>query len=173
MHSMNKYPDFSDFEVRLVKDAVSRMLRGGLFAPQDREDLEQELMLYIWEKKKEVPSLESGPEDSFRAMITTFVNKKVKELVRVRGECANEICYPEVFNRSREDVEEKSVMKMHLRAVLKELPPQQRRIAGMLFRGMRFTDIADELNITPSGVYSHIQKIREVFRREGLDEYLV
>lgn len=122
MSLRNTYPEFSDFEVKLVRDAVRRMMRGGLFASQDREDLEQELMLYIWQKKKELPMLESVSEDPVKAMITTFVNSKIKELVRLQGECSNnEVHFSEIFNRSREHPENESVLKVHLESVLKKL----------------------------------------------------
>lgn len=170
MKTKNDYPDIPEFIVRLVKSAV-RGIRGCSL--QDREDHEQDILLYILQKTSKMGNINDLSEDDVRAVIATFIDHRKHEIIRKQATLAEkETCYPEFHDGSSEGFENNSILKADIERAFKKLTPQQKRVIAMLYHGFGVTEIAEKLNITPAAVNCYIRRAGCVFKREGLDSYL-
>lgn len=170
MKTKNIYPDIPEFIVRLVKSAV-RGIRGCSL--QDREDYEQDILLYILQKTSKMGNINDLSEDDVRAIIATFIDHRKHEIIRKQTTLAeNETCYPEFNDGPTGAFENNSLLKADIERAFKKLTPQQKRVVSMLYHGFGVSEIAEKLHISPAAVNCYLRRAGDVFRREGLDSYL-
>jgi len=170
MKTKNDYPDIPEFIVRLVKSAV-RGIRGCTL--QDREDYEQDILLYILKKTSKMGNIDDLSENDARAIIATFIDHRKHEIIRKQATLAEkETCYPEFNDRPTGAFEDNSLLKADIGRVFHKLTPQQKRVVAMFYHGFGVTEIAKKLHISPAAVNCYIRRMRKVFKREGLDSYL-
>ncbi|HOC93375.1 MAG TPA: sigma factor-like helix-turn-helix DNA-binding protein [bacterium] len=173
MKTKNEYPDIPENIVRLTRGAAGDMQRSGLFAPEDKEDHEQEIILYILKKTARISNIAELSEDDIRALIVTFIEHKKQELIRKQAfRSSRETYFPEIFDRLTDTSEHNTVLKMDMERACEKLTPQQKRVVSMLYHGFGVTDIAKKLHITPAAVNCYVRRMRKVFKGEGLDSYL-
>jgi len=182
---------FAAQELRLVKSIVSKLISKAPFLEKEREDIEEILLLKLWESKgkyssdsrasltsflytilkhKAINILRDGTRD--KRVIGVFV-KSLEEKIshddeRTIGELINE----EVSLTTSEDVLEKLIRQQDLNTAIKKLSPFQQDIAQLLGEGFSKTEIAVRLGKPRTTINDEIKRIQKIFRDEGLEEYI-
>ena len=169
MKSKNDYPDIPEKIVKFAQGAAGDMQRSGLFAPEDKEDHEQEIILYIIRKTARISNIAELSENDIRALTVTFIEQKKREIIRKQAfRSSRETYCPAICDRPMAAPELSAILRMDIEKASEKLTPQRRRIVSMLYRGLGFTEIATEMNISPAAVHKHVRRIRKTFKREGL-----
>lgn len=169
MKSKNEYPDIPEKIVRLAQGVAGDMQRSRLFSPEDKEDHEQEIILYIIKETARISNLAELSEDDIRALTITFIEHKKREIIRKQAfRSSRETYCPVIFDRPATAPELSTILRMDIEKASEKLTPQRRRIVSMLYRGFGITEIAVEMNISPAAVHKHVCHIRKTFKREGL-----
>ncbi len=186
------FPEFSEWEVGIVRKIAGQMVRNGGFSSNDREDLEQELLIHLW-KTRDGYKPGHASQCGYKTYIRKILNKKQTDLVRERafqlhlagceavlsgipadqkpsgisktpkpGTAVSFLSHKE-FN-----VEQNVVLREEIKRVLGGLTERKQQICILLSKGHRPADIAEELNISRDTVYIHIRQLRAIFENEGL-----
>lgn len=182
------FPEFSELELRIVRRIAGQMVRSRCFTSNDREDLEQELLLHLWEKQDEY-NPDHASQCGYETYIRKILNKKRTDLIRNKlfqlrmsgYEPADSDDDLSVSPRNRSphtasllprrefNVEENVILQDEVRRILCGLGDRKRQICILLSEGHQPADIAKELNISRDTVYVHIRQLREIFENEGLN----
>lgn len=187
MYQRNAYPEFSKFEVELVRNVARRMVGHYGFTANDVEDIEQELMTHIW-KKKHLFNPRHESNSSYETFITKVVEKKKLSMFRKKERERKDIDAPDsdyleelLFSENSQSFlcdgnvspETIVVYRDTLRSAIRELTPQLKIICQLLAEGFQPYEIADELGVSKTAVHRRMEKIRQCFLGAGLDECLV
>ena len=182
------FPEFSELELRIVRRIAGQMVRSRCFTSNDREDLEQELLVHLWNRRDEYTP-DHASQCGYETYIRKILNKKRTDLIRNKLFQLRQAGYEPAdsdddssvsqrnlspraasFLPRREfNVEENVVLKEEIQRILCRLGKRKRQICVLLSEGHRPLDIAKELNISPTTVYTHIEQLREIFENEGLN----
>jgi len=167
-----------------VQCAVSRLITKFGFPEQEREDLEQDLRLYLLTALKEY--------DSTRAKRSTFIKDCVENRVfnllrdrrRIRRDPrrvgrlgdeddgdSNEVSASSLSDRQAGLEQGHSDLRMDLAAVIAALPQRQRDICALL-PNLTLSRIAQQLCIHRQTVHRDLKLIRAAFDEAGLADYL-
>ena len=187
------FPEFSEWEVGIVRKIAGQMVRSGGFSSNDRDDLEQELLIHLW-KSRDAYKPGHASRCGYETYIRKILNKKQTDLVRERAfqlrqaGCAAAVSDIPADEKSSDtsktpkpgtavssflphkefNVEHSVVLREEIRRVLCRLTERKRQICILLSKGHRPADIAEELNISRDTVYIHIRQLRTIFENEGL-----
>ena len=136
---------------------------------QTAEDIVQNVLLEFWEKRRRLEIQLSLKSYLYKAVYYKFLDS-VKKSKRI-NQRLEEIRYTMVDQVENENDSNDEVLSI-LRNTISELPPRCQQIFLMSkYQGMKYKEIAQELNITVSTVESQIGKafkiIREKFSHEG------
>lgn len=182
------FPEFSEWEIGIVKRIAGLMTKNGSFNSSDREDLEQELLVHLW-KKREDFSPDREPRCSYESYIRKILNKKRTDLIRKKlFQLRQAGCESVDFDNGSSDsqgnlqprkisllprrefnLEKDVILKDEIRRILRGLGVQKRQICVFLSEGHQPDDIAAKMNISTYTVYNHIKQLREIFENEGLN----
>lgn len=130
------------------------------------EDIVQEVICRIWDNHQSL-----SPSLNFQAYLYKAVqnksldhikscqsSSKVKEALLLRGE---------YFSNSEMQEDNNEELYRHLESIMQQLPENSRRIFEMSrFKGMRYAEIAEEMNISVKGVEYHISKTLRILTEE-------
>lgn len=98
MKTKNEYPDIPENIVKLARGAAGNMQRSGLFAMEDKEDHEQDIILYILKKTARISNIADLSESEIRALTVTFIEQKKREIIRKQAFRSNSETYcPVIF----------------------------------------------------------------------------
>ena len=176
------------WEMELAEDVVRGFLATR--APgtiQDADDLLQECLLHWWLQRKRYQQQRGA---SRRTFMRRVLNAKLVDLTREAG-AAKRGCGRPADSLDREVGEEKedglvlgdlvpgdvdmeaesSLGVDHQRGVAL-LTERQRVVIRALADGWRVTDISRRSGLSRGTLYEELQRIRQVFRDAGLEEYL-
>jgi len=178
MKTLNTYPEFSEFENRLIKRIAGCLARRLNLSRQDREDVEQDLAICLWRKKDEYdPDHISGSR--YETYITTYLEKQALEIQKnyIRDhqnpERPAEDDTPDGFDISGNGfmgpVEKQAILRADLASVISKLTPEQKRLVGCLASGASIPEAALELGLTYDTAYSRVKRLRAIFRRHGFN----
>ncbi len=179
---------------KLVCCTVRQLINWGTFPESDREDLEQELRLAILTR---LPQFDPG-----KAKLTTFVARvvenRVKDLLRHRqaemravsregrslgdavetndgaepfGNMLTDADRTRRFGQSPLSDEERACLLVDLSRVLDTLAGELRQLCEEL-KTRTVTQIAAERKVQRLTVYQRVWRIRKLFRRASLGDYL-
>lgn len=178
MKTENTYPEFSEFESRLLKRVAGCLAKRLRLTRQDREDFEQELAVYLWRKKAEYdPDHTSG--SGYETYITNCIENKAlniqKEYFRdpqnsecsPAGETSETVGVP--GNGSMNSVEKQAILRADLSSAIEKLSPDQKQLVGQLASGKSIAEIARESGLTYVTMYSRVRRLRDLFRKYGFD----
>ncbi len=190
------YENFDDYAITCIKLKVRQLIKRCGFDASDREDLEQELALHLFERIRE-----HDPErGTVKTFIVCIVENKARTMIRVRNRRAESIAaspfslneeIPEedgsgVMQRmeaiDREDyllgagmlsrpTLELLEMRIDVERVIDTLPPPLREICERL-KTQNVTQISAGTGASRQQVYDAIRKLRGIFDETGLKDYL-
>ena len=188
MSRLNTYPEFPESTVELVRNTARQLAGRNGLTRDDIPDIEQELMLHLWEKKNEYsPEHPSG--SSCRTFVSQLIAKKKVDIMRERS-CEKrrldhrrdmmEAYEEELFDDASDappaagsgpivwcsgsdstcgHVEERVISKVLLEENLKKMPLIQQIVFLRREQGYSPLDISEELNISKTTVYDHLRAV--------------
>ncbi len=155
------------------------------------DDLVQDVILHWWEQRRRYSSERGASPQTFMRRV---VEKKLLDISRReragkrRGEryaaSLSEELGPDdgttledmvpddspgtELGRAAEETE----LRLQVQRVFKLLSVRQQELALELSRGMKIAEISRQLNVPRSTLYDELARIQEMFRNEGLEEFL-
>lgn len=182
---------FEDWEVGVAKKVIE-MFRNDwkCLALQDFDDLLQECLIHWYFAKNKYDSSLKASKKTFMARI---VRNKLRDLVRVLNRQKRKVAQESIsLNESISDEEDaptfldallekkdtegiclRGELKIIISKVSESLTLQQRKICELISENdPNITSIAHVLNIDRTTVYREIKRIRSMFEKEGLKDYL-
>ena len=195
MGTRNRYEGIEKFAVQLIKFKARQLVGKSGFSEADRDDLEQELAADLL---KRLPKFNPA-RAQMNTFITRIVEHRVSTLIeaqkakrrnyRLRGGSLNELVdqgpegiieridgvdndeYSMRTGKSSRTVEELMEMAIDINAVMADLPPDLRDLCERL-KTENVTDISRDTGIPRGTIYESITKLRSMFERAGMKDYL-
>jgi RNA polymerase sigma factor (sigma-70 family) len=182
-------PDsFEPWEIELAQGIVRGFLAtSGDSAVLGSDDLVQECLLHWWTQRQRYRK-ERGA--SPRTFMRRVLNARLVDLAREAG-AAKRGCGRPADSLDREageekedgsmlgdlvpshvDVDAESSLRIDLQSGMAHLTARQRSVIRALADGWRITDISRRSGLSRDTLCEELQRIRQVFRDAGLEEYL-
>lgn len=143
--------------------------RTFLTDPDEAEEVVQNVFVALWEKRHAIEVEASLRSYLFRSVRNASLNRIKHDKVRLehRAQTLYTANTESVFNHM--DMQE---LEARLAAALNKLPEQCRRVFELSrFQEMRYSEIAEHLEISPKTVENHMGKALKILREE-LHDYL-
>lgn len=158
-----------DFKIRFQKyyPRLCSIAYGYVSSHDDSEDIVQELFINVWSKGKD-----TLPEKEFIAYMTvavrnsciSFLRKKQDDIISLEDHHIESNDGEDIFYDCDESEGAKSPEE-HLKAALSILPDKCREVFLMAKqRGMKYREIAKELDLSEKTVENHITKAMKLLR---------
>jgi len=188
MSSANKYEDFTDYEVERVRRTARTMVGRYGVSMDDVPDLEQELIIHLWEKKGQY-SPGNARRCSYKTFISRIIEKKKADILKEKSRekrqldhrkdlmeayeeelfddasdappsfSRDQIIWSSVDDSSYGPVEERVISKILLEENLKKMPLIQQIVFFLREEGYSPLDISEQLNISKTKVYDHLRVV--------------
>lgn len=184
---------FSPWEIALAKRVVNDFLFSHPMPHLEAKDLVQECLLQWWQQHQRYsPSRDA----SLKTYMRKVLQNKLRDIERheradKRGGYSSEVSLDRSLDPEVEDSDslgdmlpadapeeepesetERLELKANIDRVLGRLSEQQRWLAEKLGEGWPMTEISERLGVSRPTLYDELKRIREVFRDEGLEEFL-
>jgi len=192
------YKAFARWEVELVKRKAKRLIGKFGFTPEDVGDLEQELLLHIFMKKKGSRA-HVRPKPPEKSIMHRMIDNRVRDIIdkaqtkkrgghfkseslhRELGQTAegDSLTYEDVLTEDeslgrlgKRRLAEESEMKSAIGSAFQRLSPYQRKVCRLLMRHPTIGNVANALRLKRPTLYIELKRIREIFDEEGLSGYV-
>jgi len=187
--------ELSDYAIRLIRHRASRLVATAGFAPQDIEDIRQDLILDLLER---LPKFDPT-KATYNTFVARLIDRKVAKLIRDRNcekraprreECslneyiddgeggAIELIQTIVaegadrrLGRQERSDQETAELALDVEAVLKRLPDNLRRLCQFLKVG-GIANAARAMGVPRTTLNDRVKKLRDAFGPAGLWDYL-
>lgn len=190
------YESFDDYAITSIKLKVRQLIKRCGFDASDREDMEQELALHLFQHLQKY-----DPErGTMKTFIICVVENKARIMIRVRNRRIKNLDFP-LFSLNEEIPEEDGFgvmqrveaidgedyllrtgllsrptmelleMRVDIERILDTLPQSLQEICERL-KTQTVTQIAAETGASRQQVYERIRKLRGIFDEAGLKDYL-
>ncbi len=187
--------ELSDYAIGLIRLKARQLARIEGFAPQDIEDIRQDLILDLLER---LPKFDPT-KATYNTFTARIIDRKVAKLIRHRNsqmrDPRREACSlnDRVHDNDGETVErsqtiaaeeadrrlgrrvrsdlETAELALDVEAVLKRLPDNMHRLCELLKTGS-IADAARAMGVPRTTLNDHVKKLREFFEAAGLRDYL-
>ena len=185
---------FQDWEIAVAKKLVNEFQKRWICLEQEEfDDLLQECLTHWFFAKGRYNTSQGASEKTFMARI---IRNKLTDLVREGKADTRKIAHltvslhepsgkdedsPDLLDKLREgsandtppDCSPEIFLRIDVSRVLQKLNPQQRRLCHLLGEGgLTVTEASECLKTPRSTIYDELKRIREIFEKEGLREYL-
>ena len=183
------------YSTRLIKYKVRQLMERPGFSTSDREDLEQVLLLELYQRLPKYDERRGSP----KTFIARVVEKRVATLIEKQNagkrdprKCIGSLndAWVDQEGRSvergetidREEVllrtgvlprptEDLRGLASEIKVVLESQPAELRTLC-MRLQTASVTEISEETGVARATIYSRIKKLLKVFEEAGLKEYL-
>lgn len=195
MDTNYKQQELSDYTRTLIRIKARQLVGKAGFTRDDIPDLEQEMMLALWER---LPKF-----DSSKATLNTFsariIEHKIQNIIRhrkqeirdfrresyslddsIKGVDGQNIERADLVDKFKVDArrglhrrtrEEQSQLRVDVSIVLSKLPDDLRQVAEHL-KTKTPTETAKALGTPRTTIYRHIEWLQAIFEDKGLRDYL-
>ena len=196
MLTKNKYEDFSQYEIDLVRITSRRMVGKYGITQNDVPDLEQELMCHLWKKRRGYDKGHASGS-SYETFISQVITKKSVDILKERARAKRVAEYSTaLFSTLHDDIpgdmdnddeyapsayaiwgivmpdscispEKLVIAKIMLEEAINKMTDQQKKIFHLVESGYTPVEVAIRLNLSESTIYEHIEKICRNLRDAG------
>ena len=154
---------------QLYKKYCKKVYKFGysiLKTVEDSENLVQDVFLSLWENRNKVEK-----NSSIKSYIFTITYNSAISIIRKR---ANESKYIE-YLQSLQELNEESVnlemeyeeLKNRINKIVQALPPRQKEIYLLHYiEGLKYSEIAERLNISVNTIENHISRALKTIREK-------
>lgn len=174
------------WEIAIAKSRVNKWRwKWEILKVEGFEDLVHDCLIYWFQEKTKYDPSRGASQKTFMASVLEsylshrkdgLLTKKRKAFFEAKSldEFFNEDSDASSENRKYEpSVFEDPNIRIDVSVVVQKLEPHQKEICRLIQgEGMSFHQVSKYLNKHHSYVYREVERIKEVFEREGLKEYL-
>lgn len=140
---------------------VRKLLRSSYYTYQDKEDIEQELILFYLEKLQTIP--QNSPQYT-EGFFYTSIERTAINLLRSKRRNAyyswKNFCEEE-FNPSYVDYQKSIEDKDEVNNYLKGLKEKDQKILIMIMEGSNIREIAQKLKVSKNTIYKILQNLKK------------
>ncbi|MCG3204907.1 MAG: hypothetical protein KCHDKBKB_01624 [Elusimicrobia bacterium] len=192
------YTSFEKWEVKLAKKKARRLIGKFGFTQEDAGDLEQELLLHIFLRKKG-GSAAAQLQSKGKSVMGRILDNRIRDLIEKakskkregqlksdslhrelgQGEEGESVTYEDIlseddsFGRSgKRRLAEEEEIRLALGSALGKLTSFQRRVCRLLMTYRTVDKVATAVRMKRPTLYLEINRIRAVFDEEGLGGYI-
>jgi RNA polymerase sigma factor (sigma-70 family) len=172
------YPDFTEFENRLIKRLSSELKSRFHLTYQDREDIQQELAVFLWQQKDGY-----DPEHSSGCRYETYITKCLerKSLEILRSVCPDidvetddvesALDSPATFSGKRigQAADISALYLVTTSSAFSRLTPEQKDIFRQLGAGKSIARIAADFGVSYTTMHTRVCRLRSVLKLHGFD----
>ena len=191
----NRYEGVDEFVVQIVKQKAGQLIGQVGFTESDREDLEQELMIYLLSRLSKFDASRGSRESFIRLRaadkVASIIQAQKREKrdyrrctvsldqeildgegrsIRMAETIAREDCLRNLGRTSRPPAELQD-LQIDLHEVMARLPEKHRALCEHLIR-KTVIEISEETGVHRNTVYYALKKLRRAFEEAGLEVYL-
>jgi RNA polymerase sigma factor (sigma-70 family) len=178
MNTTVDYPEFSEFENRLVRRIASDIASRFHLTHQDREDIQQELAVFLWQQKGGYdPGHSSGCR--YETYITKCLERKSLEILRsVCPDIAVEdddvesaLDSPAAFSSRRigQAADISALYHVTTSSAFSRLTPEQKDIFRQLGAGKSIARIASDSGVSYTTMHTRVRRLRVTLKKHGFD----
>lgn len=185
---------FEDWEIAVAKKLVEEFRRRWkCLCREDFEDLLQECLTHWYFAKDEYDHKLGASQTTFMRRIT---QNKLMDLVRKQEADKRKMAYlavsldepladdeddhtliDKIDESAATDIPQDHFLEIHLKVDLSEalqkLTPQQKKLCHLLGeRGLTVKETSEYLKTPRSTIYDELKRIRKIFMKEGLQDYV-
>lgn len=178
MKTTNCYPEFDEFENRLIKRVASDIAARFHLTYQDREDIQQELAVFLWQQKGGY-----DPEHSSGCRYETYITKCLerKSLEILRSVCPDiavedddvegALDSPATFSDKRigQAADISALYRVTTSSVFSRLTPEQKDLFGQLGAGKSIAQIASDSGVSYTTMHTRVRRLRVTLKKHGFD----
>ncbi len=194
---VSKKPDYGDlfqaWEIAVAKNLINEFKdSSGSIRREDFEDLLQECLIHWYLNKNSYNPKREASEKTYMGRI---VRNKLIDLVREKESDKRKISYLALsldeplgdedgftlIDKLEEGAGEKISLRppsdidisVDLKKAFEKLKPNQKKLCHWLgHKGFTVMEVSEDLKIPRSTIYDELVRIRAIFKKEGLDDYL-
>ena len=184
---------FERWEIALAETLVSRSIRKhSCFTEDDFEDLKQECLIHwFYARQRHDPKRHA----SMRTFMARVIHNKLRDIVESRQAIKRKADYVAVSldaplgdaedsHTLHDEISEEDVEGAHrdrwleidrridLSRALEKLSPKQQELCQLLAEGYEVKEISKRLRVHRSTIYEEKKRIRAIFTKAGLEDYL-
>lgn len=185
---------FHDWEIAVAKKLINIFQRKWTCLEREEfDDLLQECLTH-WYFTKD--TYDPGREASQKTFMGRIIRNKLTDLIRERSAVKRKIAHitrsldeplrndadsPALIDQINEDTVTETThnhfleiqLKIDLSKSLQKLTPQQKNLCDLLGeKGLSVKEASDRLKTPRGTIYDEIKRIRKIFMKEGLEDYL-
>jgi RNA polymerase sigma-70 factor, ECF subfamily len=157
----------------LYKKYCKRVYKFGysiLKSPEESENLMQDVFLNLWENRHKVQK-----DSSIKSYVFTITYNSAISVIRKKAKESQFVEYLKSLQEINEepvDVElEYNELRNTLDGIINELPPRQKEVYLLQsVEGMKYSEIAERLNISVNTIENHMSRALKTIR-EKLDSH--
>ena len=192
------YEAFEAWEVRMAHGKARGLIGKHGFTYEDLPDLEQELLLEIY-LKRGTRDTWTHIEASQKTVLNRILDNRIRDIIdairtdkrRIQtlskslsqeihaSEDEGSLNYEDVLSEDRTPTRigkkpfaEEEELRSVLSAKLANLSDSQKTICTLLMRGTSVSEAAESLGMKRTTLYRELERMRKLFYKEGLHEYL-
>ena len=169
-----KMGDAQAFELLFKKHytALCHFSNKYLLNTEEAQDVVQEVFLKLWEDRDEIDADESLKAYLFKITANRSINKLRRRKVKTRYDEILKFVYLDNSETTPHDSFLEQELFEYLGVALSKIPPQCRKVFDLSrIDGLKYSEIAEYLNISVKTVESHMSKALTILRTE-LREYM-
>ena len=180
---------FEDWEVALVRKLINEFRsKAKCLRKENVEDLQQDCLIH-WIEVQDAydPTREASKQTFMARVIRNKLNNIIEKILRDKrktlyeclslnelvGEDENSSSFTDqITDADQPPFTLKADLKTDLDKTIKKLTPQQQKLCRLLQEGKSINEISSCLGKHRTSVFRETIRIRELFEKEGLKDYL-
>lgn len=175
MASENRYENFEEDAVKLIRYFAWRLATGNVgFSEDDQDDIEQELAVHLWRRVGRYDETRGAARKTFMSII---ISNCAKSLIYKRRAQKRDHRLAESLSEEKLDLlddlifdEDEFGQRLDIMRAVRRLAPIQRDLWEALASDT-VSDIARDRGVHRSTIYDQRDRLRDVLREVGLDAY--
>lgn len=176
MHTQNSYASIDLDSANTIQRTAKQLIGKAGFTASDRYDIEQELMLDLWQRMKSFDSAR-GKQRSF---INQVISKRVSKLLAFqfassKGRNCKHIPFDDISFCNDErfacDKQAQNELRLDINKVVAALPEDLQMLCQQL-QVLNMTELAKHTGIPRATLYWRVGNIRKAFCAAGLNAYI-
>jgi RNA polymerase sigma-70 factor (ECF subfamily) len=144
-----------------------------LINPEEAQDVVQDVFLNLWENRDEIDPEQSLKSYLFRITANSSINKLRRRKVKTKYDEILKLIYVDHTDSSPHTLFIERELSEHIGLALNKIPQQCHKVFNLSrINGLKYSEIAERLNISIKTVEGHMSKALTILRTE-LKEYLM
>jgi len=153
----------------ILRFNAAKILKSALWS----EEVSQEVLLYIWENRKKLPTIENPKAWLFRIASNKCLDRIRRQGVEIRAQYViQNVSYEEP--RGWHDY---NLVRQLIAEAVHQLPEQQRQAYNLQLEELDYKHIAERMGISPNTVRNHLVRayaaIRQHLVRQGIPLFII